>query len=253
VFARYSKRVVHTRQGSPGAIKGINVVGGTLADTHEGKPGLPRGRSRLPAPAVQASQRERLLRAVVAAVAESSYAEVTVADIVRRARVSRAAFYTHFTDKENCFLVAASEGGRLMDSWIVGATRATAPGTSDEEVLRVACRAFLGFMSAEPEFAKIFYVDMPAAGQRAVDQLARAQHRYADLNQAWHERARLGRPDWPALPYDAYLALAGATAELVKARVRADATAQVPELEDTMVALHLAVMAGRSWPAPSAH
>jgi hypothetical protein len=36
---------------------------GTLAATHEGKPGLPRGRSRLPAPTVQASQRERLLRA----------------------------------------------------------------------------------------------------------------------------------------------------------------------------------------------
>ena len=43
--------------------------GGTLADTHEGKPGLPRGRSRLPVRAVQASQRERLIRAVVAAVA----------------------------------------------------------------------------------------------------------------------------------------------------------------------------------------
>jgi AcrR family transcriptional regulator len=240
--------VVHTRQEVPGGIRASNGTGGTLADTHEGKPGLPRGRSRLPAPAVQASQRERLLRAVVAAVAGSSYPEVTVADIVRRARVSRAAFYTHFADKEDCFLVAAGEGGRMMDSWILGATRGAGPGTSDEEVLRVACRAFLGFMSAEPEFAKIFYVDMPAAGPRAVDQLARAQYRYADLNQAWHDRARLRHPDWPALPYDAYLALAGATAELVKARVRAEATEQVPELEDTMVALHLAVMAGRSWP-----
>ncbi|HEY2520170.1 MAG TPA: TetR/AcrR family transcriptional regulator [Streptosporangiaceae bacterium] len=242
--------MVHTRQGAPDdAIKGLTVTGGTLADTHEGKPGLPRGRSRLPAPAVQASQRERLLRAVVAAVAGSSYPEVTVADIVRRARVSRAAFYTHFADKEDCFLVAAGEGGRLMDSRIVGATRAAGPGTADEEVLRVACRGFLGFMSAEPEFAKIFYVDMPAAGPRAVGQLARAQHRYADLNQAWHDRARPRHPDWPALPYDAFLALAGATAELVKARVRAGRTAQVPELEDTMVALHLAVMAGRAWPA----
>ena len=32
-----------------------------LARTHEGKPGLPRGRSHLPPPAVSASQRERLL------------------------------------------------------------------------------------------------------------------------------------------------------------------------------------------------
>ncbi|HWW81856.1 MAG TPA: hypothetical protein VNY82_19800, partial [Steroidobacteraceae bacterium] len=59
---------------------------GTLAGTYEGKPGLPRGRSRLPAPAVQASQRERILRSVVAAIADKGYPDVTVADIVRRAK-----------------------------------------------------------------------------------------------------------------------------------------------------------------------
>jgi AcrR family transcriptional regulator len=243
--------VVHTRQEAPEAIKGSNGTGGTLADTHEGKPGLPRGRSRLPAPAVQASQRERLLRAVVAAVADANYTDVTVADIVRRARVSRAAFYTHFTGKEDCFLAAARDGGRLMDDRIVASTRAAKPGTPDEEVLRAACRAFLAFVTDEPEFAKIFYIDMPAAGSEAVDQLARAQHRYADLNQAWHDRARTRHPDWPVLPDDAYLGLAGATAELVKARVRAGDTGAVRELEDTMVALHLAVMAGQTWPAAS--
>jgi AcrR family transcriptional regulator len=232
--------VVDTRQGA---------TGGSLAGTHEGKPGLPRGRSKLPAPAVQASQRERLLRAVVTAVAASDYAGVTVADIVKRARVSRAAFYTHFSDKEGCFLAAASEGGQLMDSRLVTATRAVARGTADEEVLRVACRAFLAFIASEPEFAKIFYIDMPAGGPRAVDQLARAQYRYADRNQAWHERARRRHPDWPALPYEAYLGLAGATFEVVKARVRAGQTSAVPELEDTMVALHLAGMAGQRWPA----
>ena len=134
----------------------------------------------------------------------------------------------------------------------MSATRAADPGTSDQDVLRLACRAFLAFMAAEPEFAKIFYVDMPAAGPQAVDQLAGAQHRYADLNQAWHDRARTRHPDWPALPDDAYLGLAGATAELVKAKVRADVTGQVPELEDTVVALHLVVMAGQTWPAASA-
>ena len=195
--------------------------GGTLADTHEGKPGLPRGRSRLPVLAVQASQRERLVRAVVAAVAESGYPAVTVADIVRRARVSRAAFYTHFTDKEDCFLSASREGGELMVSRIIAATRALPAGAADEDVLRVACRAFLAFVAGEPEFSKIFYIDMPAAGPRAWERLDAAQHRYAVLNQVWHERARIRHPDWPAVPYEAYLALAGATAELVRARVRA--------------------------------
>ncbi|HEY4462800.1 MAG TPA: helix-turn-helix domain-containing protein [Streptosporangiaceae bacterium] len=221
--------------------------GGTLADTHEGKPGLPRGRSRLPVPAVQAFQRERLLRAVVAAVAGAGYAAVTVADIVRRAKVSRAAFYTHFAGKEECFLAATQQGGLLMVSQVVEATRAAGPTATDEEILRAACRAFLAFVTGEPEFARVFYIDMPAAGPRAVQRLEAAQHRYADLNQTWHERARARNPDWPAVPYEAYLALAGATAELVRVKVRGGATDSIPALEDTMVALHLAVMAGRRW------
>jgi len=88
--------------------------GGSLARTHEGKPGLPRGRSRLPARAVRASQVERLRRAAIAAIAEAGYADVTVADIVRRAKVSRVAFYTHFRTKEDCFLAATREGGQLL-------------------------------------------------------------------------------------------------------------------------------------------
>jgi AcrR family transcriptional regulator len=196
---------------------------------------------------VQAFQRERLLRAVVAAVAEAGYAAVTVADIVRRAKVSRAAFYTHFAGKEDSFLAATQQGGQLMVNQVVEATRAAGPSAPDEEILRAACRAFLAFVTDEPEFARVFYIDMPAAGPRAVQRLEAAQHRYADLNRTWHERARLRNPEWPAVPYEAYLALAGATAELVRVRVRGGEKDSIPALEDTIVALHLAVMAGRRW------
>src|ERR1700722_9331517 len=146
--------------------------GGTLARTHAGKPGLPRGRSRLPMSAVRASQRERLLRSVIAAVSESGYLAVTVADIVRPARVSRAAFYAHFADKEDCFLAATAEGRDLLIAQVVSATRALPSGACDEEVLRVACRAYLAFLAGEPAFARVFYIHMPTAGPRAVDRLA---------------------------------------------------------------------------------
>ncbi len=109
---------------------------GTLAGTHAGKPGLPRGRSRLPAPAVQASQRERLLRAAVAAIADKGYPAVTVADIVRRAKVSRAAFYLHFRGREDCFLAATRRGGELLFGYITEASRTVPADASDEEVLR---------------------------------------------------------------------------------------------------------------------
>ena len=223
--------------------------GGTLARTHEGKPGLPRGKSRLPLSAVRASQRERLLRSVIAAVSESGYLAVTVAGIVRPARVSRAAFYAHFADKEDCFLTATAEGRDLMIAQVVSATRALPAEACDEEVLRVACRAYLAFLAGEPAFARVFYIHMPTAGPRAVQRLDAALGLFADLNQKWHQRAREHHPEWPSVPAEAYLALAGATVELVRSMVRAGWADALPELEETLVSLHLAVLAARPWPA----
>jgi AcrR family transcriptional regulator len=227
------------------------LQGGSLADTHEGKPGLPRGRSRLPAPAVQASQRDRLLRAVIAEAAEAGYPAVTVAGIVRRAKVSRAAFYAHFADKEDCFLAATGAGGQLLAERMLCATRALPREACDEEVLRAACRAFLGFLADEPAFARVFHIDMPAAGPRATARLDAAGTRFAEMTARWHRRARARHPEWHAVPADAYLALAGATAELVRSWVRAAQTHALANLEDTVVALHLAVLAACPWP-PSA-
>lgn len=223
---------------------------GSLAGTHAGKPGLPRGRSRLPAPAVRASQRDRLLRAAVAAIAEKGYPAVTVADIVRRAKVSRAAFYLHFRSREDCFLAATRRGGQLLFGHIIEASRAVPADAADEEVLRAGLRAFLRFLAEEPAFARVFYIDMPAAGPLAVERLQAAGARFAETNAKWHRRARSRHPDWPAVPDEAYQALAGAVAELVRSRVSDGQTAALPELEDTLVALHLAVLAGRPWTQP---
>ena len=220
---------------------------GTLAGTHEGKPGLPRGRSRLPAPAVQASQRERILRSVVAAIADKGYPDVTVADIVRRAKVSRAAFYLHFRSREDCFFAATRRGGQRLFGHVIEAVRAVPDDATDEEALRTGCRAYLGFFADEPAFARVFFIDMPAAGPAAVERLQAAGSRFAEINAKWHRRARTRHPDWPAVPDEAYQALAGATAELIRSWVSADKTEALPELEDTLVALHLAVMAGRPW------
>jgi AcrR family transcriptional regulator len=220
---------------------------GTLALTHEGKPGLPRGRSRLPARTVRASQRERLLRAVIAAVAEAGYAAVTVADIVRRAKVSRAAFYAHFRGKEDCFLAATREGSQLMVGRVITAARAVPDGAPDEDVLSAGCHAFLKFLADEPAFARVFYIDMPGAGSVAADRLHAGAVRFAEINRKWQERARKRHPEWPAVPFEAFLALAGATMELVRSMVRADRTSALPELEHTLVSLHLAVLAGRPW------
>ena len=194
-FSRYSRRMADA------------VQGGTLAGSHEGKPGLPRGRSRLPARAVLASQRERLLRAAVGAVAASGYATVTVADIVRHAKVSRAAFYAHFSGKEDCFL-DGDPPGRADDGragcWPPPARCRRAPGRG--RAARGLPRVPARFLADEPAFARVFYIDMPAAGPVAVERL------YAASGAVRRDQPRLVRPGAsppPGLagrsPFDAYL------------------------------------------------
>jgi AcrR family transcriptional regulator len=237
---------------------------GTLARTHEGQPGLPRGRSSLPQQDVRASQRRRLLRSAIAVVSESGYQQVTVADIVRRAKVSRGAFYEHFANKEECFLAATAEGRELMLARVVSEARAlsearagseTRAGSeasadaAEEGLLRGAIRGYLAFLRDEPAFARVFYLHMPAAGEAAARRLDAGPRIFANLNRTWHERGRKRHPEWPVLPDEAYLALAGATVELVRSLVYTDRTEILPELEDTVVALHLTVMTGRPWPA----
>lgn len=220
-----------------------------LARTHEGEPGLPRGRNGLPPETVRAAQRERLLRSVIAAVAARGFGDVTVADIVRGARVSKAAFYAHFADKEDCFLAATREGGRMLADRVAAAGRHEPADLSAEAALRASIAAYLGFLAAEPAFARAFFIDMPAVGPRAVQRLEAAQHGFARMTRKWHERARCDNPSWPDVPQAAYLALAGATAELVRTEVRHDRVRGIPHLEDTLVALHLAILAARPWHA----
>jgi AcrR family transcriptional regulator len=223
---------------------------GVLARTHEGEPGLPRGRSGLPLTAVRGAQRDRLLRAVIAAVGRAGFRRVTVADIVRGARVSRAAFYAHFADKEDCFLAATRQGGLLMANRVRTASRRLPADASPEATLRASIAAYLGFLAEEPTFARAFYIEMPAAGPRAARQIEAGLHGFARMNRAWHDRARCDRPGWPAVPYHAYYALAGATSELVRAEVRTGTSSAITSLEDTLVALHLVVLAGRPWVQP---
>jgi len=144
---------------------------------------------------------------------------------------------------------ATREGGRLLADRVAAAGRHQPAHVSAEAALRASIAAYLGFLAAEPAFARAFFIDMPAVGARAVQRLEAAQHGFARMTRKWHERARRENPCWPDVPYEAYLALAGATAELVRAEVRHDRIRGIPDLEDTLVALHLAILAARPWHA----
>jgi len=179
---------------------------------------------------------------MVAATAERGYADVTVADVVAAARVSRTSFYAQFVDKEACLLAATAEGRRLMFARISAAVDELPADADDLTSLRAGLRAYLSFLRDEPAFAVVFYLELPSIGRRGADRLADARRKLALRTTVWHTRARGRHPTWPQVPAEVYRALTGATEELVREQVRLGATADLPALEDVIVDMHLRLL-----------
>ena len=66
---------------------------------------LPSGRSGLPREAIERDQRRRIIAGAARALAEYGYAEMTVAQIIAFAHVSKATFYKNFKNRQDCVAV----------------------------------------------------------------------------------------------------------------------------------------------------
>jgi AcrR family transcriptional regulator len=203
---------------------------GTLAEINTRR-GLPRGRGSLPRSVVADAQRELVLRAMTSAVADLGYANVRIADVVRRARVSRQSFYGLFADKEQCFLAAHAEGMELIVHHL-GLWAADHADPDPRTQVRGALGAYLSLAAEEPEFALCMLVELPAIGPRGLDARLAAHGQIAALLRAWHESARREEPSWPAVSPARYAAAVGAVHDLVFEAVASGRAAQAPALAD---------------------
>jgi len=134
---------------------------GRAKTTEEGPRRLPRGRHALAPEEVRADQRRRLTEAVPRVVAERGYEEMSVADIVKAAAVSRNAFYDNFADKQECF-AAAHEA--CHERLLALLERPCERGSSTEERVETALGAALDLLASEPEVGRLLFVEAPGAG-----------------------------------------------------------------------------------------
>src|SRR3954468_1835890 len=113
---------------------------------------LPRGRHGLTREEVVASQRQRMLFALLELVAGKGYSKMSVADIIDRAGVSRETFYEQFSSKEDCFLVAYDTAGEIFMAGLM----ATPIAGSRAERVDALLGAYLETLASQPAFARIF-------------------------------------------------------------------------------------------------
>ena len=202
---------------------------------------LPRGSHGLDRELVVASQRTRLLEAVGRAVADKGYAGATIDDIVRGAGVSKKTFYEHFRDKEDCFLAAyEAAAGELFER-----VRAAQHEPGDWlERARAGIRAYLRWLAGDPALARVFLIEVAAAGPRAAACRERLRDRYAELTRDTERHARNERPGLPVLPDELVHALVAATDAVVVRRIRESGAEALPELEPILLRLQVSLLAG---------
>jgi AcrR family transcriptional regulator len=192
----------------------------------------------MPAEEVGAAHRARLLRAVVGAVADRGYANVRIADIVDRARVSRHSFYTQFDSKEACFLAAHADGIAVILAEL-GAQIAVAELPLAQ--LAGGIDAYFALADREPEFARCMLIELPAIGPAGLAARLDAHARVAALLAAWHAAARMvagATERWPTVPTSRYAAAVGAVHDLVFELVaEPDRPRERPAVQDALDAV----------------
>jgi AcrR family transcriptional regulator len=167
--------------------------------------------------------RERLLEAMLIASGELGYEQVAVRHVIERAKTSRATFYKHFDDREDCFVQAQRDAGEWLYRRLVGAGKRQ-PGW--REGLRAALAELLEFCANQPAIAKALLVEPHAAGERTMDQRRDLMER---LSHAL-DGARREIPSRQAPPPVTSTFMVGAIDTLVCAKLMDGDAARAPEM-----------------------
>ncbi|TYK50862.1 TetR/AcrR family transcriptional regulator [Actinomadura decatromicini] len=192
----------------------------------DGYTSLPRGRHHLTREQVSASQRERMLQGMTDAVGEKGYARTSVADVLKRAHVSRETFYEHFTDKQACFLAAYQAAADRIVGVVNDALADT--GVPVMGRLEAALRGYLRELAADGGAARTFLLEVYAAGPAAAALRFRVQRGFVELIAGLlieDERFR-AQPD----PEFACGMLIGGIASMVTGKVALGEHATLPKL-----------------------
>lgn len=122
--------------------------------------------------------RERLLEGMAAALDEKGFAEVTVADIARHARVSKRTFYEHFDTKQDCLLALYVASSERALARIAGSID---PSLDLDAQIARTTGVYFSSLQEHPAVLRTLLVEILAAGPRGLEVRRRVNRRYAEL------------------------------------------------------------------------
>ncbi|MGH2987927.1 MAG: TetR/AcrR family transcriptional regulator [Solirubrobacterales bacterium] len=111
-------------------------------------------------------------------MAERGYVETSVADVLRAAGISRETFYQQFSSKQDCFMGAYEVAAERI---LAAVAAAPSPAESPVERFDRGLGAYLEALAAEPAFARLFLLEVYAAGPDALRRRADQQRQFVDV------------------------------------------------------------------------
>jgi AcrR family transcriptional regulator len=200
--------------------EGVTVRSSERARRAEGR--LPSGRSDLPRQFIVKSQRERIVDATAAIVAEKGLAALTIPEIARRANVSHQTFYDIYASKHDAFLGAQKVG---MHQALTVAVEAYQAEQDDwPRAARAGIKTLLEFLASEPAHAHLSVVETFAACPEAIEIRDATLASFAAYFAPAYELAR-GHIDVPAIAGEA---IAGGIWQVMHHYVENDCITELP-------------------------
>lgn len=132
------------------------------------------GRHHLTRAEVAEDQRKRIFTAFTAAMAAKGYTATTVSDIIKGAGVSRQTFYEQFDSKQECFMASFA---RLQHHVVNQIFHAPAAGTPMQR-FDTMLGTYLGALASAPDTARIYLVEVFAAGPAAISRRQQLQQEF---------------------------------------------------------------------------
>src|SRR4051794_5711083 len=123
---------------------------------------VPRGRHAPPLQVRLTVQRRRLFEAAAAVFARVGYAEASAESISREAGMSKATFYEHFANKEECILALFDDAAAQVTRAMAAAGQQRTYASYDEHVA-AGVRAFLSTLADNRESAQTLLVEIIGA------------------------------------------------------------------------------------------
>jgi len=160
--------------------KKVEIASPWGLDPEARKP-LPRGRHALSRETVLASQRGRLLHAVLIAVAQKGFGSVVVGDVIAEAGVSRKAFYEHFDGFDECWSEAWEIAIDVLFVEIGKAVAERGDVTDREALIGLGAEVALTLSAAEPLVAHATLLDVIGGGPAGLKASQAALERHANL------------------------------------------------------------------------